>query len=277
MTQSVEHNRHQDLGVRLEDLIAATRRRLGERRQRVSLQELVERSATRAMKRPFAEALSRPGTSVIAEYKRRSPSAGAIREGASVTDIVRRYERGGAAALSILTDEDHFGGTLDDLVEAREATELPILRKDFTVDPYQVYEAKAAGADAVLLVVAALSFESLASLYGIARELDMDAIVEVRNAADLQAALEIDADVIGINNRNLDDFTVDLQRTFELLTDVPAGKTVVSESGIHTRADVDDLERVGLDALLVGEALMRAADPEEACRDLAQGEEPTQS
>jgi len=226
---------------------------------------------------PFAEALSRPGTSVIAEHKRRSPSVGVIREGASVADVVGAYERGGAAALSILTEHDHFGGSLDDLAEARRTVDIPILRKDFTIDPYMVYEARAAGADAVLLVVGAMDLRTLGSLYGIARQLEMDAIVEVHNEEELEAALDIDADVIGINNRNLEDFSVDLQVTFDLLTDVPAGKTVVSESGIHTRADVEELEAVGVDAVLVGEALMRAPDPEAAVRELAGSEEPTQA
>jgi indole-3-glycerol phosphate synthase len=277
MTQSLEQMPHNEVGVRLEDLVIATSKRLEERRQRVSLSELIERASDDRIMRPFAEALSRPGTSVISEYKRRSPSAGTIGEGADVADIVQQYERGGAAALSILTDEDHFGGTLDDLVGARTVTELPILRKDFTIDPYQVYEAKVAGADAVLLVVAALSPRQLATLYDITRELELDAIVEVRNEGDLKRALEIDADIVGINNRDLDDFSVDLQRTFTLLTDVPAGKTVVSESGIHTRAQVEELEQVGVDAVLVGEALMRAPDPEAACRELAREEEPTQA
>jgi indole-3-glycerol phosphate synthase len=233
--------------------------------------------AEQAPPRPFAEALSRPGTSLIAEYKRRSPSAGTIKEGVSVTDLVRAYERGGAAALSVLTERDHFGGSLADLEEARRASELPVLRKDFTIDPYQVYEARAAGADAVLLVVGALSIEQLGMLGGIARELELDAIVEVHDEQELECALQVDADVIGINNRNLEDFSVDLQRTFDLLADVPAGKTVVSESGIFTREDVDALEGVGVDAVLVGEALMRAEDPEAACRDLARSEEPTQA
>jgi indole-3-glycerol phosphate synthase len=226
---------------------------------------------------PFAEALSRPGSSVIAEYKRRSPSAGVIREGAGVADVVRAYERGGAAALSVLTEHDHFGGSLPDLQEARAAADIPVLRKDFTIDPYMVYEARAAGADAVLLVVGALDLRDLGALYGIARELEMDAIVEVHDEDELNTALDIDADVIGINNRNLEDFSVDLSVTFDLLTDVPAGKTVVSESGIHTRADVEELEGIGVDAVLVGEALMRAPDPEAACRELASAEEPTQA
>src|SRR5919112_6206779 len=262
---------------RLEELVEATRAAVRRRQRERSLSDLAAEVETGGEGRPFAEALSRPGTSVIAEHKRRSPSAGTIREGASVTEIVRAYERGGAAALSILTEEDHFGGSLDDLVEARRASDIPILRKDFTIDPYQVYEARAYGADAVLLVVGSLELRGLGMLYGIARELEMDAIVEVHNEEELEAALDIDADVIGINNRDLEDFSVDLQVTFDLLTDVPAGKTVVSESGIHTRADVEELEAVGVDAVLVGEALMRAPDPEAACRELALTEEPTQA
>jgi indole-3-glycerol phosphate synthase len=262
---------------RLDALVDATRQRLAERKRSVSLSDLEKRLPRDELSRPFAEALSRPGTSVVAEYKRRSPSAGPIREGASVADVVSAYERGGAAALSVLTEQDHFGGSLADLAEARAATDLPILRKDFTIDPYQLYEAKAAGADAVLLVVGALSDSDLGSLYGIARQLELDAIVEVHDEEELERALAVDADVIGINNRNLGDFSVDLGVTFELLTDVPAGKTVVSESGIHTRADVEELEGVGVDAVLVGEALMRAPDPEAACRELARTEEPTQA
>ena len=158
---------------------------------------------------------------------------------------MRAYERGAAAALSILTDGPSFGGSLDDLREARAATDLPILRKDFTVDPYQLYEAVAAGADAVLLVVAMLDPEELQRLHAEASELDLDCLVEVHDGEELERALEIDADVIGINNRDLSDFSVDLSRTFDLLTDVPAGKTVVSESGIGSRDQVEELERVG--------------------------------
>jgi indole-3-glycerol phosphate synthase len=262
---------------RLDDLVDATRERLAQRKRTRSLSDLEHALPEAGLDRPFAEALSRPGTSVIAEYKRRSPSAGEIRSGATVDEIVRAYERGGAAALSVLTEQDHFGGSLEDLAAARAVTDLPILRKDFTVDPYQLYEAKVYGADAVLLVVGALSDSELGSLYGIARQLELDAIVEVHDEEELSRALEVDADVIGINNRNLSDFTVSLDVTYELLTDVPAGKTVVSESGIVTRADVEELESVGVDAVLVGEALMRAPDPEAACRDLAREEEPTQA
>ena len=149
-----------------------------------------------------------------------------IRDDATVTEVVQAYERGGAAALSVLTDEDHFGGSLADLHEARAASRLPILRKDFTVDPYQLYEARAAGADAVLLVVGSLTDAELARLYFETRALDLDALVEIHDEEELDRALEIDVDVIGINNRDLTDFTVDLSRTFDLLADVPAGKTV---------------------------------------------------
>ncbi|HLM08156.1 MAG TPA: indole-3-glycerol phosphate synthase TrpC [Thermoleophilaceae bacterium] len=265
------------MNVRLEDMIEATRASLDRRQRERPLSELEREVGAPREGRPFAEALSRPGTSLIAEHKRRSPSAGAIREGAECAELVRAYERGGAAAISVLTEEAHFGGSLADLREARATTELPLLRKDFTIDPYQLYEAKVAGADAVLLVVGSLGERALASLHRHASELDLDAIVEIHDAEELERALELDCDVIGINNRNLEDFSVDIQRTFDLLVDVPAGKVVVSESGIHLRHQIEELEQVGVDAVLVGEALMRAPDPEAATRELARSEEPTQA
>ncbi|HYH59035.1 MAG TPA: indole-3-glycerol phosphate synthase TrpC [Thermoleophilaceae bacterium] len=262
---------------RLDPIVQATRDEVERRKRDRPLADLEREAERRPEGRPFLEALARPSTSVIAEYKRRSPSAGEIREGASVTDVVRAFERGGAAALSILTEERHFGGSLDDLREARSASDLPILRKDFTVDPYQLVEARAAGADAVLLVVGSLEPGELARLFQEARDLDLDALVEVHDEPELATALELDADLIGINNRNLEDFSVDIATTFELLADVPAGKTVVSESGIIYREQIEELERVGVDAVLVGETLMRAADPEAACRELTRWEEPTQA
>jgi indole-3-glycerol phosphate synthase len=262
---------------RLDTLVHATREAVERRKRERPLGELEREIGAPREGRPFAEALARPGTSVVAEHKRRSPSAGPILEGASCADIVLAYERGGAAAISVLTEEQHFGGSLADLREARAATELPILRKDFTIDPYQLYEAKAAGADAVLLVVGSMAPEELAWLHGHAGELDLDALVEISRDEELEAALEVDADVIGINNRDLEDFSVDLQRTFDLLADVPAGKTVVSESGIHSRAQIEELEQVGVDAVLIGEPLMRSPDPEAAVRELTRSEEPTQA
>jgi indole-3-glycerol phosphate synthase len=261
----------------LADLTNAARDQVARRREQVSLEELERAISARVEGRPFNEALAAPGISLIAEYKRRSPAAGDLPRGADpVEDIVRAYERGGAAAISILTDGEHFGGSLADLRAARAVTDLPILRKDFIVDRYQLYEAAAAQADAVLLIVAALEPDELDQLHAEADALDLDCLVEVHEAEELQAALEVDAEVLGINNRDLDDFSVDVERTFALLTDVPAGKTVVSESGIRTRDQVAELERVGVDAVLIGETLMRASDPEQACRELAGTEENTQ-
>ena len=252
----------------LDRIVESTREDLDRRQRALPLEQLRAEMARREGEdRPFSEALARPGLSLIAEYKRRSPSAGAIADG-PVESIVCAYERGGAAALSILTEGHHFGGSLDDLRAARSASHLPILRKDFVIDRYQLYESTVAGADAVLLIVAALEGPALAGLYAEARALDLDVVVEVHDEPELEIALELDADVIGINNRNLDDFSVDVERTYELLSDVPAGKTVVSESGFSSREELDELERIGVDAVLIGEALMRADDAEAACRAL---------
>jgi indole-3-glycerol phosphate synthase len=260
---------------KLEELVAAARTGAAQRQQEVPLTALEEQLGERSGQRPFNEALVRPGLSLIAEFKRRSPSAGEIRAGAEVGDIVRAYEDGGAAAISVLTEEESFGGSLADLQAARAATDLPILRKDFLVEPYQLYEAAAAGADAVLLIVAALDPEELEHLHAEARAIDLDCLVEVHDEEELASALEVGAEVLGINNRNLDDFTVDLATTFELMPDVPAGKTVVSESGIAGPEQLEELALVGVDAILVGEWLMRATDPAGAISALLAGEEPT--
>ncbi|HEY6673101.1 MAG TPA: indole-3-glycerol phosphate synthase TrpC [Solirubrobacterales bacterium] len=259
----------------IEELVGATRADVARRRGEVPLPDLERRLGERPEQRPFREALTRPGLSLIAEFKRRSPSAGEIRDGAAPAEIARAYEEGGAAALSILTDGPHFGGSLSDLREAREACELPVLQKDFIVDPYQLYEAAIAGADAVLLIVAALNQQDLAVLRTEAIGLDLDCVVEVHKERELEIALTVDAEVIGINNRDLDDFSVDVQTTFELITDVPAGKTVVSESGIAERSTLEELERVGVDAVLIGEALMRADDPAAKVKELTADEEST--
>jgi len=175
----------------------------------------------------------------------------------------------------VLTDEAQFGGSLDDLRAARASCELPVLQKDFIVDRYQLYEAAAAGADAVLLIVAALDDSDLAAFHDAARGLDLDCLVEVHSDDELERALAIDAEILGINNRDLGDFSVDLRTTVELITDVPAGKTVVSESGISDRPTLEELEEIGVDAVLVGEALMRAEDPEAKVRELTADEEST--
>ena len=256
----------------LERIVEDTRDEVGRRRESVPLARLEAAIAERPDGRPFSEALLRPGISLIAEHKRRSPSAGLIREGATVEDIVLAYERGGAAAVSVLTEPFHFGGSLDDLRAARAACELPVLRKDFVVDPYQLYESAAAGADAILLIVAALEPDALYELLSEARALDLDALVEIHDERELEIALDVEADVLGINNRDLGDFSVDIERTYDLLADVPAGKTVVSESGFTTREQLDELDRVGVDAVLIGETLMRAEDVEEATRRLSSGD-----
>jgi indole-3-glycerol phosphate synthase len=259
----------------LEGLIAAAWEAVERRRAEVPQQELESRLAARGRERPFSEALVHPGLSLVAEFKRRSPSAGDIRPDASVGEVAAAYERGGAVAISVLTDERNFGGSLDDLRAAREASGLPILRKDFVVDPYQLYEAAACGADAVLLIVPALDDHDLGRLYAEARALDLDCLVEVHDRRDLERALELGCDAIGINNRDLRDFSVDLNTTTELMTDIPAGKAVVSESGYHGRDQIEELARIGVDAVLIGEALMRAPDPEAMVRGLILDEQAT--
>ena len=256
----------------LERIVASTREELERRKRGVPQSQLERDAAARSGGlRPFRGALERPGLSLIAEHKRRSPSAGSIRDGLAIEDVVGAYERGGAAALSVLTEGTHFGGSLDDLRAARAASRLPILRKDFTVDDYQLYEALAAGADAVLLIVAALRPSELASLHGLASSLGLAALVEVHDEHELEAAAAVGARLIGINNRDLTTLRVDIRRTHELLPDVPAGATVVAESGLRSPADLDEVENAGVDAVLVGEALMRSADIEAACRTLTQG------
>ena len=253
----------------LEPIIASTREELARRRDRVPEAELEREAARRAGElRPFAQALLKPGLSVIAEHKRRSPSAGVIRAELPLEDVVGAYERGGAAALSILTEGPSFGGSLDDLRAARAASALPILRKDFIVDAYQLHEALAAGADAILLIVAALQPAELERLHEIALSLGLAALVEVHDESELERAAALGARLIGINNRDLTTLNVDIRRTFDLLPAVPDGATVVAESGLRTASDLAELEGAGVDAVLIGEALMRSADIEAACRAL---------
>lgn len=260
----------------IEQLILGAREGVEERRREVPQADLESRLSARGEDRPFNEALVRPGLSLIAEFKRRSPSVAEFAPpSARVADQAVAYERGGAAALSVLTDGPHFGGSLEDLREARAACGMPIIRKDFIVDPYQLYEAAVYGADAVLLIVRALGDEELSSLHAEARSLDLDCLVEVHDEAELERALEAEAEVIGINNRNLDEQTVDIATTYELMPDVPAGKTVVAESGISGREELEELERVGVDAVLIGGALMSAADPEAKARELTGADEGT--
>jgi indole-3-glycerol phosphate synthase len=251
-------------GTVLERILASTRAEVERRKREVPPAEFAEAPDTRG----FRAALSGPEMAVIAEFKRRSPSAGELREGAEIEEIVRAYERGGASALSVLTDEPYFGGSLEDLRRARAACGLPVLRKDFIIDPYQLREARAAGADAVLLIVAALDQEVLRSLHEAALELGLDVLVEVHDREELDRALELGAELIGINNRDLRDFSVDVGRTARLMDGMPAGIAVVSESGIARAEQLRDLAERGVEAVLVGESLMRAGDPEAALRAL---------
>jgi indole-3-glycerol phosphate synthase len=247
--------------------VAAAREALGE-------DELARRAAeTRDAPRGFRSALvSGPRPRIIAELKRRSPSKGEIRPGFEPVDCARAYEDGGAAALSVLTDEHYFGGHLDYLEKVRRAVALPLLRKDFVVDRYQLYEARLRGADAVLLIVSAFpgaaGADSLATLRRAARGLGLDVLVEVHDEAELEVALGIEADLIGVNNRDLRTFDVDLGTTERLAARVPEGVAVVAESGIFTTEHLERLEAAGAHAFLVGESLMREPDVALALRRL---------
>jgi len=255
----------------LQRIVTGTRAELARRRTSVPEAQLERAGRARIESgdlRPFADALAGRGISVIAEHKRRSPSAGVIREGLTVAQVVGSYERGGAAALSVLTDGPSFGGALDDLSTARGASSLPILRKDFIVDRYQLHESLAAGADGILLIVAALADRQLTRLHQLAVGLGLAALVEVHDQRELARALAAGAQLIGINNRDLATLKVDLGRTFELRARIPSGITVVAESGFSSRRELDELEAAGVDAVLIGEALMRALDIEAACRAL---------
>lgn len=205
---------------------------------------------------------------VITEIKKASPSKGILRENFVPAEIARTYEQHGAACLSVLTDLDYFQGCNAYLQEARAACNIPVLRKDFTIDPYQVYEARAIGADAILLIVACLGLNQMKELEACAHELGLDVLVEVHNAPELEQALELKTPLLGINNRNLKTFEVTLQTTLSLMSMVPKNKTLVTESGILSRADVQLMRDKQINAFLVGEAFMRATDPGVALSEL---------
>jgi len=253
----------------LEQIIAEKRITVAAAKDLFSEADLRERAiAKRADARPHAlrEALNNQGINIIAEFKRRSPSKGTIREHADAATIARSYQSGGAAAISVLTEENHFAGSLDNLREARIAVTIPILRKDFIFDEYQIFETAAAGADALLLIVAALDDEKLAGLLRLTEdELGMDALVEVHTKEEMQRAVAIGARLIGVNNRDLRTFVVSTQTSFDLASLAPAESSLVSESGLDPSA-VRELQAVGYKGFLVGEALMRAEDPESELR-----------
>jgi len=243
-------------GTYLDRIMPAVRRGLEERKALLPLAKL------RAMQGlgsgpSFAEAIRAPGLSLIAEVKRASPSKGPIRPDLDVEALAAAYEAGGAAAVSVLTEEDHFRGGLQDLRTAAAATALPLLRKDFIVDPYQVYEARAFGASAILLIAALLDDGGLRDLAALARNLGLDVLLEVHDAGEMARALLVEDVVIGVNNRDLRTFEVSLQTSLDLAGMVPPDRLLVAESGIRDRADVEVLAAAGVDAVLVGESLLR--------------------
>jgi indole-3-glycerol phosphate synthase len=256
----------------LDRILARKVEEIAERNARVPLAELIARCADLPDTRGFAAAIEakiEAGVSaVIAEVKKASPSKGVIRADFDPASIARSYERGGAACLSVLTDADFFQGHEDFLRQARTACALPVLRKDFTVDAYQVYEARAIGADCILLIVAALDDEALLDLSLLAAELDLDVLIEVHDEEELERALEIPAPLIGVNNRDLRTFEVSLDTSVALRARAPADRILVSESGIATSEDIARLRGIGIDAFLVGETFMRAIDPGDALKRL---------
>ena len=248
--------------TKLDAILSATRDRVAGLRAHAS--ELERRAAAAAAPRPFAPALAGRTVGVIAEVKRRSPSAGAIREDLDAADHARAYARGGAVAISVLTDELHFGGSLDDLARVARAVALPVLRKDFILDELQLYEARVAGASAVLLIVRALAPERLDTLARAACAQGLGVVAEVHSPDELELALAAKPTAVGVNSRDLATFTLDVERAERLVAAVPAGVPTIAESGIATRADVERMAAAGADLVLVGTSVARTLDPEAA-------------
>lgn len=249
----------------LRRIVARKHEELVERRRRLPLEECRAEARNQPATRGFAATVQRrinagdPG--VIAEIKRASPSAGVLRDPYDPAAIARDYEANGAACLSVLTDRDFFQGGDADLLAARNACTLPVLRKDFMVDDYQIHESRIAGADCILLIAACLSVTQMQTMAGLARELGMDVLVEVHNRAELDQALQVDCPLLGINNRDLHTFEVSLATTWDLHQRVPDDRLTVTESGIHAREDVAAMRKRGIHAFLVGESFMRAGSP----------------
>lgn len=264
----------------LDEIVKKKEKELREKMSKVSLESLIEvlkrcrpelfrGGAHEGDEGPFKAAVSRPGRiNLIAEIKGRSPSQGVIRESFDPREIASIYETNGAAALSILTDEEFFGGSLERLEEVRRVVSLPLLRKDFIIDEYQIYEAALFHADAILLIVRILKQDQLREYLRLAASLGMDALVEVHSEEELERALEGGAAIVGINNRDLTTFKVSLETTLRMAPRVPAGRVVVSESGISSVEDVKRVARAGVNAILVGSALMKAKDPAMKMREL---------
>ncbi len=256
----------------LKKILARKQQEISERSAKVSIADLKQQITTASPVRGFVKAikqkLAKGETAVIAEVKKASPSKGLLREHFVPAEIAESYQAGGAACLSVLTDKDFFQGSEQYLQQARAACDLPVIRKDFIVDVYQVYEARAIGADCILLIVAALDDERLAELYQLANDLAMDVLVEVHDADELERALRLNLSLVGINNRNLHTFETSLQNTVQLLDKIPAGVIVVSESGLHKTADIKMLKEHQVNTFLIGEAFMRCENPGQALKDL---------
>lgn len=256
----------------LSRIITKKRERVAEAKERTSLERLRQEAVdTSGLRKPHAlrSVLQNDAINVIAEFKRRSPSKGVIREDADLYSLVRSYQAGGAVALSVLTEEDYFDGSLADLRTAKAFIDLPVLRKDFVVDEYQLYESAVNGADAILLIVAALDDQQLERLRRLAEdELEMDALVEVHNSEEMNRAAGCGARLVGVNNRNLRTFEVTLETSVKLAPLAPRDTVLVSESGLNDAADLRRLRQHGFHGFLIGESLMRADDPETALRDL---------
>ena len=256
----------------LRRIIARKREEIDERRAQAPIEVLQEQAQAASPVRGFSAAMKQRvadgGTAVIAEIKKASPSKGVMRENFDPVEIARSYEQGGATCLSVLTDRDFFQGHEDYLIAARNACDLPVIRKDFIVDPYQVAEASAIGADCILLIVAALDDETLNHLHDLAVDAGMDVLVEVHDQDELQRALQMNLGMIGINNRDLRTFDTRLDTTLNMLGDIPSDCLVVTESGIHTRDDVTTMRQHDVHAFLVGEAFMRVPDPGTGLKNL---------
>ncbi len=252
----------------LDEITATTRKKLEKRKEEWPLALLDYDCTNQNPPKDAIAALCKSTISLIAEIKRASPSKGLLASNLDVVSMAQTYEKSGASAISVLTEPEYFKGSLADLEAVREAVKVPVLRKDFIVDSYQVWEARASGADMVLLIAAALAIDDLTRLYEVIVDMAMTPLIEVHNSQELEQVLELDPKVIGINNRNLADFSVNLETTLELLPLIPNNKIVVSESGIHTRDDVKLLESSGVDAILVGEALVISSDPSAKIKEL---------
>jgi len=256
------------MAVSLEQIVAATRARVAATRRTVDLRELEQRAQEHSS-RGFRRALeSKSGVAVIAELKKASPSRGLIRADFDVEKLAAELEIAGAAALSVLTDEEFFQGSLENMRRASAKTRLPCLRKDFIVDEFQLLEAKANSADAVLLIVAALSWKELSALADRAAEFHLDVLCEVHDREELKVALDAGCDLIGVNNRDLKTFKVDLENAFRLASSIPGNVLSVAESGIRNAADIGRLRAAGFKAFLIGESLMKAEKPGDALRKL---------